>query len=111
VPGPWLRLTALAAAGGALLAVVSGAADLGTAHKLLAALAVPPLVALVLAAWFAHRPLLPVTLGLLSSASRPSSRRRGSTWRSPGSPSRPRWWLRQSYTATDGSRSALSATT
>jgi protoheme IX farnesyltransferase len=58
-PGPWLRLTALAAAAATLLAVVSGALDLGTAHRLLAALAVPPLVALVVAAWIAHPRLLP----------------------------------------------------
>ena len=49
-PGPWLRLTALFAALATLLAVVSGAASLGAAHRLLAALALPPLVALVVAA-------------------------------------------------------------
>jgi heme o synthase len=54
----WLRLTALAAAAATLLAVVSGAAGLGAAHRLLAALALPPLVALVAAAWIAHRRLL-----------------------------------------------------
>src|SRR4051794_6367366 len=57
-PGPWLRLTALGAAAATLLAVVSGAASLGTAHRLLAALAVPPLAAVVVAAWVAHRRLL-----------------------------------------------------
>jgi protoheme IX farnesyltransferase len=57
-PGPWFRLTALAAAAATLLAVVSGAAALGTAHRLLAALAVPPLAALVAASWAAHRRLL-----------------------------------------------------
>jgi protoheme IX farnesyltransferase len=62
VPGPWLRLTALVAAAGTLLAVVSGAAHLGTAHRLLAALAGPPLVALAVAAWTAHRRLLAPTL-------------------------------------------------
>ena len=61
-PGPWLRLTALAAAAGTLLAVVSGAAHLGTAHRLLAALVAPPLAALVVAAWTAHRPLVPAVL-------------------------------------------------
>jgi protoheme IX farnesyltransferase len=65
-PGPWLRLTALSAAAATLLAVVSGAASLGAAHRLLAALALPPLVALVAAAWLAHRRLLaPATLALL----------------------------------------------
>ena len=57
-PGPWLRLTALAAAGATLLAVVSGAAGVDTAHRLLAALALPPLAALLAAAWFSYRRLL-----------------------------------------------------
>jgi heme o synthase len=57
-PGLCLRLTALAAAAGTLLAVVSGATGLDAAHRLLAALTLPPLVALVLAGWFAHRRLL-----------------------------------------------------
>jgi protoheme IX farnesyltransferase len=56
-PGPWLRLCALAAAAATLLAVVSGAMELGTAHRLLAALALPPLVALLVATWLEHRPL------------------------------------------------------
>ncbi|CAN5320904.1 hypothetical protein BH18ACT12_BH18ACT12_12160 [soil metagenome] len=64
-PGPWLRLTALFAAAATLLAVISGAASLGAAHRLLAALAVPPLVALVVAAWFAHRRLLLPATGAL----------------------------------------------
>jgi heme o synthase len=57
-PGPWLRLTALFAAHATLLAVISGATSLGAAHRLLAALAIPPLVALVVAAWLSHRHLL-----------------------------------------------------
>ena len=57
-PGPWLRLTAFFAALSTLLAVVSGAASLGTAHRVLAALALPPLVALVVAAVLVHRRLL-----------------------------------------------------
>jgi heme o synthase len=61
-PGPWLRLTALAAASGTLLAVVSGAAGLGTAHRLLAALVAPPLAALLVTAWLAHRELVPAVL-------------------------------------------------
>jgi heme o synthase len=64
-PGPWLRLTALAAAFATLLAVISGAASLGAAHRLLAALALPPLVALVVAAWIAHRRLLLLAVGAL----------------------------------------------
>ncbi|MDX6468213.1 MAG: heme o synthase [Gaiellaceae bacterium] len=61
--GPWLRLTALTAAAGTLLAVISGAAGLGTAHRLLAALVAPPLAALLVAAWLAHRELVPAVLG------------------------------------------------
>ena len=57
-PGPWLRLTAFFAALATLLAVVSGAASLGAAHRVLAALALPPLVALVVAAVLVHRRLL-----------------------------------------------------
>jgi protoheme IX farnesyltransferase len=57
-PGPWLRLIAVGASAAAALAVVSGALSLHTAHRALAALAVPPLAALVAAAWVAHRRLL-----------------------------------------------------
>jgi protoheme IX farnesyltransferase len=70
-PGPWLRLIAVGAAAGAGLAVVSGALSLHTAHRALAALAVPPLAALVAAAWVAHRRLLGpsvAALGLFVSA-------------------------------------------
>jgi protoheme IX farnesyltransferase len=70
-PGPWLRLTALVAAGATLLAVVSGAVGLGTAHRLLAALALPPIAALIAAAWVAHRQLLApalTALGLFGAA-------------------------------------------
>ena len=63
VPGPWLRLTALAVSGATLLAVISGAAALGTAHRLLAALALPPLAALLVATWFSHRRLFGAVLG------------------------------------------------
>jgi protoheme IX farnesyltransferase len=56
--GAWLRLTALAAVGATLLAVVSGSAGLDAAHRLLAALALPPLVAIVVAAVVAHRRLV-----------------------------------------------------
>ena len=60
--GPWLRLSALVAAGGTVLAVVSGASHLGSAHRLVAALVAPPLAALVVSAWYAHRRLLPGAL-------------------------------------------------
>ena len=61
-PGPWLRICALLAAAGTLLAVVSGAAHLGTTHRLLAALVAPPLTALLVSAWLAHRELVPAVL-------------------------------------------------
>ncbi|MDX6510858.1 MAG: heme o synthase [Gaiellaceae bacterium] len=64
-PGPWLRLTALAAAAATLLAVASGAAGLDTAHRVLAAVALPPLLALCVAAWVTHRQLLPAAVGAL----------------------------------------------
>ena len=57
-PSPWLRLTALLGAAETLLAVVSGSAGLGTAHRVLAALALPPLAAVVAAAWVSYRRLL-----------------------------------------------------
>jgi protoheme IX farnesyltransferase len=49
--GIWSRLTALLAVGGTALAVVSGAAGWGTAHRVLAAIALPPLAALAATAW------------------------------------------------------------
>jgi heme o synthase len=57
-PGLWLRLTALAGAAGTLVAVVSGTAGLGAGHRVLAALALPPLAAVVAAAWISYRRLL-----------------------------------------------------
>jgi protoheme IX farnesyltransferase len=65
-PGPWLRLIALSASAAILLAVVSGAAGLHTAHRVLAALGLPPLIALTVAAWVAYRRLLPLALGTLA---------------------------------------------
>jgi protoheme IX farnesyltransferase len=65
-PSPWLRLVALAASAATLLAVISGAASLGAAHQLLSALALPPLVAVLVAAWLGHRRL--VVPALLSIA-------------------------------------------
>ena len=64
-PGLWLRLTALAAVSACAAAVVSGSLELGAAHRVLAALALPPLCALVAAAWIAHRRLLAPTVGAL----------------------------------------------
>jgi heme o synthase len=63
-PGPWLRLTALLAVVGALVAVVSGTIG-GDLHRAASALALPPLVALVVAAWVAHRRMLPSALAAL----------------------------------------------
>jgi heme o synthase len=65
-PGAWLRACALAVAGAAALAVVTGAAGAGAAHRVLAALAVPPLAALLVAAVIAHRRLL-VPAGVTAS--------------------------------------------
>jgi protoheme IX farnesyltransferase len=55
-PGPWLRIVALAAAVSSFAAVLSG--ELGLAHRALAVTALPPLLAIVVTAWFAHRRLL-----------------------------------------------------
>ncbi len=63
--GFWARLAAVAAVAGTGLAVVSGAAGWGTAHRLLAALAVPPLAALVAIAWVSARRFLPAALAAL----------------------------------------------
>jgi protoheme IX farnesyltransferase len=63
--GAWARLTALTAVAGTGLAVVSGAADWGTAHRVLAAVALPPLAALTATAWVSARRLLPSTLAAL----------------------------------------------
>jgi len=62
--GAWMRLTGLAAAAATLLAVVSGA--VGFEHRLLAALALPPLVALVLAGKLARPRLFAPSLTALA---------------------------------------------
>ena len=70
-PGPWLRLTALAAAARLLRGRGHRRARLGAAHRGLSALALPPLAALVAAAWVAHRRLLApalVSLGCFLAA-------------------------------------------
>ncbi len=65
-PGAWLRVTAVAAAGASVLAVVSGAeSGTGTAHRVAAALALPPLTATLVAAAVSHRPLVLPSLGAL----------------------------------------------
>jgi protoheme IX farnesyltransferase len=57
-PGPWLRLTAYGAAVAAALVVVSGALHMTSAHRALALAALAPMVAMVIASWFAHPHLL-----------------------------------------------------
>ena len=63
--GAWARLTAVAAVLGTGLAVVSGAAGWDTAHRVLAALALPPLAALTAIAWVSARKLLPTAIAAL----------------------------------------------
>jgi len=59
-------LLAAAAVAGTGLAVVSGAAGWHTAHRLLAALALPPLLGLLAVAWLAVRRLLPAALAAVA---------------------------------------------
>ncbi len=59
-PGFWLQLAALGGVAGTLVAVVSG--TVGAGHDLASALAVPPLAAVVVSAWWAHRRLLAPSL-------------------------------------------------
>jgi heme o synthase len=76
-PGAWLRLTALAGAIATGVAAASG--ELGLAHRGLVALTLPLLVAVFLAAVFAHRRLAPAAasaLGLFLAAT--------ATWWSAG---------------------------
>ena len=85
-PGVALRLTAAAGAVASLLAVVSGATGAGAPHRELAALALPPLLALVLAAWFAHRRLLaPALVALLLFVAAAAGRAARRTSHSPHS--------------------------
>jgi protoheme IX farnesyltransferase len=68
-PGVWLRLTALTAAAASAAAVVSGLVGLGPAHEVLAALALPPLAALAVAAFTADPRLrIPSTVALAAFA-------------------------------------------
>jgi protoheme IX farnesyltransferase len=64
-PGPWLRLTALAGAAATLLVVVAAALHLDLAHRVLAVAALPPLVAVAVAAVVAHPRLRPAALAAL----------------------------------------------
>jgi heme o synthase len=67
-PGPWLRLTAVAAMAGAALVVASGTLGLAIAHRTLALVALPPVIALAIAARAAHprlRPWWTAALGLM----------------------------------------------
>ncbi len=71
VPGPWLRLCALAGAAATALVVASASLELGQAHWGFALAALPPLVAVAVAAYLSYRPLLPAAaaalFGLLAS--------------------------------------------
>jgi hypothetical protein len=73
--GAWLRLAALAGAAATGLAVVSG--SLGIEHSAVSAFAVPPLAAVAVAAWWAHRRLVPashlalVLFGLAAAVTQP----------------------------------------
>ena len=60
--GLFARLAALLAVVGTGLAVVSGAAGWDTAHRVLAAVALPPLAAMTAIAWVSARRLLPTAL-------------------------------------------------
>jgi heme o synthase len=62
----WARVTALLAVAGTALAVVSGAAGWGTAHRVLAAIALPPLAALVAVAWVSARRVLVPSVAALT---------------------------------------------
>ncbi len=53
-PGPWLRLSALLAAGATAAVIAAGAAGYGRAHVLLSLAALAPLVAIAVSAWLAH---------------------------------------------------------
>ncbi len=69
-PGPWLRLSALLAAGATGAVIAAGATGFGRLHDLLSLVALAPLVALAVAAWFAHRALrtpVAAALGLLAA--------------------------------------------
>ena len=63
--GFWARVMGVAAVAGTGLAVISGAAGWGTAHRVLAGVALPPLAALVAIAWVSARRELPVALTAL----------------------------------------------
>ena len=64
-PGPWLRLTALAGAAATALVVAVAALHLDLAHRLLAAAALPPLIAVAVASVVAHPRLRPAALTAL----------------------------------------------
>jgi heme o synthase len=63
--GAWARVLGFLALAGTALAVVSGADGWGTAHRVLAGVALPPLVGLVILAWVSARRLLPTALTAL----------------------------------------------
>ncbi len=110
-PGIALRLTALAAALAALLAVISGVSAGGGLHRVLAALALPPLLAIAVSA-YAHRRLLFLPSARSQRSSwLPPSRRARSTSRSPLSRSPPPPCSRSHVSAADRCRAGACATT
>ena len=64
--GPWARLLSVCAVVATGLAVVSGAAGWHTAHRVLAGLALPPLVGLLVLAWISVRRLLPAAIAAIA---------------------------------------------
>ena len=76
-PGPWLRLTALAGAVATALVVAVAALHLDLAHRVLAAAALPPLVAVAAASVVAHPRLRPAALTGSRAVPGRDRRRRG----------------------------------
>jgi protoheme IX farnesyltransferase len=64
-PGPWLRLAALAGAAATALVCAVAALHLDVAHRVLAAAALPPLVAVALGAHISHPRLRPAAYAAL----------------------------------------------
>jgi heme o synthase len=70
-PGPFLRVAAIGGAASSALVVVSASLSLGEAHRGVALIALPLLAGVALAAYLAHRPLLPASgtaVGLMLAA-------------------------------------------
>ena len=70
----WTRLLALGAVSGTGLAVISGVAGWNTAHRVLAGVALPPLIGLLVLGWLRARPLLPAAVAAPKSTAAPATR-------------------------------------